>query len=48
MRRARIKISAAESEAEYYCVTRTVNGEWLFDDVAKEILRRQIWQVADY
>jgi REP element-mobilizing transposase RayT len=25
-----------------------VNGEWLFDDVAKEILRRHIWQVADF
>jgi putative transposase len=32
----------------YHCVTRTVNGEWLFDDVAKEVLRRQIWQVAEY
>jgi len=29
-------------------MSRTVNGEWLFDDVAKEILRRQLWQVADY
>jgi putative transposase len=25
-----------------------VNGEWLIDDVAKEVLRRQIWQVSDY
>ncbi len=48
MRQARIKILPAESEAAYHCVTRTVNGEWLFDDVAKEILRRQIWQVADF
>ncbi len=48
MRQRRIKISVAESEAAYHCVTRTVNGEWLFDDAAKEILRRQIWQVADY
>ncbi|MSU49398.1 MAG: transposase [Opitutus sp.] len=48
MRQARIKIPAAESEAAYHCVTRTVNGEWLLDDVAKEILRRQVWQVADY
>ncbi len=48
MRHARIKISTAESEAAYHCVTRTVNGEWLFDDVAKEVLRRQLWQVADY
>jgi putative transposase len=48
MRQARIKIPAAESEAAYHCITRTVNGERLFDDVAKEILRRQLWQVADY
>jgi hypothetical protein len=25
-----------------------VNGERLFDDVAKEVLRKQFWQVADY
>jgi REP element-mobilizing transposase RayT len=48
MRQARIKIAATESEATYHCVTRTVNGEWLFDDAAKEVLRHQIWQVADY
>lgn len=48
MRQARIKVSATESEASYHCFSRTVNGEWLFDDVAKEILRRQLWQVADY
>mgnify|MGYP002814289387 CR=1 FL=1 len=32
----------------YHCISRTVNGEWLFDDVAKEIFRQQLWQVADY
>jgi hypothetical protein len=48
MRRARIKVTAATGEAVYHCVTRTVNGERLFDDPAKEILRRQLWQVADY
>lgn len=37
-----------EDEAVYHCISRTVNGEWLFDDVAKEALRRQLWQVADY
>jgi putative transposase len=25
-----------------------VNGEWLFDDVAKEVLRRQLWQIAEF
>ena len=29
-------------------MTRTVNGEKLFDDVAKEVLRKQLWQVADF
>jgi REP element-mobilizing transposase RayT len=29
-------------------MTRTVNGERLFDDVAKEVLRKQLWQIADY
>lgn len=48
MRQARIKIPPVEGEAVYHCISRTVNGEWLFDDVAKEVLRRQIWQVADY
>lgn len=35
-------------EAVYHCTSRTVNGEWLIDDLAKEVLRGQIWQVADY
>jgi REP element-mobilizing transposase RayT len=48
MRQARIKIPADEGPAVYHCVTRTVNGEWLFDDIAKEVLRKQIWQVADF
>jgi putative transposase len=48
MRQPRIKIAATEGETTYHCVTRTVNGEWLFDDAAKEVLRHQIWKVADY
>lgn len=48
MRQARIKVSADEGPGIYHAMTRTVNGEHLFDSVAKEILRRQIWQVADY
>jgi REP element-mobilizing transposase RayT len=48
VRTARIKISPAEGEAVYHCISRTVNGEWLFDDAAKEVLRRQLWQVADF
>lgn len=48
MRTARIKVDAGEGEAVYHCMSRTVNGEMLFDDVAKEILRKQLRQVAEY
>ena len=48
MRTARIKVSPVEGEAFYHCMSRTVNGERLFDDAAKEILRKQIHQTADY
>jgi REP-associated tyrosine transposase len=29
-------------------MTRTVNGERLFEDTAKEVLRRQLWLVAEF
>ncbi len=48
MRQARIKIPATEGEAVYHCMSRSVNGERLFGDIAKETLRQQLWQVADY
>jgi putative transposase len=48
MRTARIKVAPEAGEAVYHCMTRTVNGERLFDDPAKEILRKQLWQVADF
>ena len=48
MRTARIKVKAEEGEAVYHCMSKTVNGERLFDDKAKEILRRQFWLVAEF
>ena len=48
MRLARIKVDAGEGEAVYHCMSRTVNGERLLDDMAKEVLRKQLWQIADY
>lgn len=48
MRQARIKLDSEKGEAVYHCMTRTVNGERVFDDVAKEVLRKQFWQVADF
>jgi len=32
----------------YHCMTRVVNGERLFGDREKEMLRKMIWQVADF
>ena len=46
MRKKRLKISGRC--AVYHCVTRTVNKERLIDDVAKEVLRKQLWQIADF
>ena len=46
MRSRRIKISGAS--AVYHCMTRTVNGERLFEDREKEVLRKMLWQVADF
>jgi putative transposase len=48
VRQPRIKTAPSEGEAFYHCTSQTVNGERLFDDVSKEVLRRQLWQVADY
>ena len=48
MRTARIKVNSDEGEAAYHCMSKTVNGERLFDDLAKEILRRQLWLVAEF
>ncbi|MDR1012148.1 MAG: transposase [Opitutaceae bacterium] len=46
MRVARIKIY--DEDAVYHCISRTVNGERLLDEDAKEMFRRQMWQIADY
>ena len=34
--------------AVYHVMTRTVNGERLFRNREKEVLRKMIWQVADF
>ena len=48
MRQPRIKVDPAQAAAIYHCMSRTVNGEWLFDEPAREVLRRQIQLVAEY
>ncbi len=47
MKHRRLKVSGGGS-AVYHCMTRTVNGEHLFGDREKEVLRKMIWQVADF
>jgi REP element-mobilizing transposase RayT len=34
--------------AIYHCITRTVNGERCMDDVAKEVLRKQLHVTAAF
>jgi putative transposase len=41
-------VPAEEGPGVYHAMTRTVNGERLFDEVAREVLRKQLWQIADY
>jgi len=38
----------SECGGVYHCMTRTVNGERLFGDREKEVLRKMLWQVADF
>jgi putative transposase len=45
MRTRRIKVAG---EAVYHCMSKSVNGERVFDEVAREVLRKQLWQVADF
>ena len=42
------RFKTAERATIYHCVTRTVNGEFLLDDVAKEVLRKQLHQLSAF
>ncbi|MCH6255509.1 transposase [Puniceicoccaceae bacterium K14] len=46
MRQARIKIEG--KRAVYHCMTRVVGGEFLLGEREKEILRKQLWNVAGF
>jgi putative transposase len=48
MRMRRIKVAAAEQAAVYHCVTRTVNGEFLFDEQAREMMRKHLRQAERF
>ncbi|MDR3228394.1 MAG: hypothetical protein LBT53_03125, partial [Puniceicoccales bacterium] len=43
-RRLKIKPDAAV----YHCISRTINGEKLFGDTEKEVMRKQLRCVADF
>lgn len=45
MRQARFKIKGV---GVYHCMSRTVAGAMLFDDPAKEVLRKMIWKTAAF
>ena len=42
------RIYGAAESAVYHCMTRTVNGEFFFEDREKEVMRKMLWQVAGF
>jgi REP element-mobilizing transposase RayT len=42
------RFKSKHNAAVYHCISRTINGEKLFDDHAKEILRKQLHQAAEF
>ena len=46
MRQRRMKVGGRDAVCR--CMRRTVNGEFLFEDREKEILRKMLRQVADF
>jgi len=48
MRDPRLKVRPENGEGCYHLMSRTVNGEFLFGEVEKEMLRKHIWRVAEY
>ena len=47
MRRPRLKVNAKEEEGYYHCMSRIAGGEWLLGDKEKEVLRAQVWKLAE-
>jgi len=48
MRQARLKSDPDRVEAVYHCISRTVNGQFVLDRVALEVLRGQLGVVAEF
>jgi len=42
------RIKIRDRTSIYHCMSRTTGGEHLFGDEEKEVLRKMIWQVADF
>ena len=42
------RIYGEPESAVYHCMTRTVNGEFFFEDREKEMMRKMLWQVAGF
>ena len=42
------RFKSKHNAAIYHCISRTISGEKLFDDEAKETLRKQLHQVAEF
>jgi REP element-mobilizing transposase RayT len=42
------RFKSRHNAAIYHCISRTISGEKLFDDQAKEILRKQLHQAAEF
>lgn len=48
MRGPRLKLDSSKEDAYYHCISRTAGGEWLLGEREKEMLRKQMWELADY
>lgn len=42
------RLSIKGADAAYHCMSRTVNGSIFFKNREKEVLRKMIWQIADF
>ncbi len=47
-RKRRLKVNNADTGSVYHVLSRTVNKEFLWDDQAKEVFRKQLWKTAAF
>jgi hypothetical protein len=43
-----LRFKTKHNAAVYHCISRTINGENLFDDASKEMLRKHLHQAAEF